>query len=334
MTDANVVLVFLWLGVTTYAVLAGADFGGGVWDMLAGGSARGTAQRRRIATSIGPVWEANHVWLIFALVVLWTGFPTVFAAIASTLYIPLTVVAFGIIVRGSGFAFRQASPHPVMKWTFGSLFAGASLVTPFFLGMIAGAIASGRVPPGIAQGDVVHSWTGPTSFVGGALAVAGCAFLSAVFLVVDARRDGQEELVEAFRRRALATGVVVAALTAVAAVVIHGDAPRLADGLSGRALPIVILSAVLSLTTMALLQRRLLAPLRVTAALAVLGILWAWAAAQYPDLLVGSLTVTQAAAPHPTLVALIVALVLGSLVLLPALGLLFWVIRRPLAPTV
>ena len=329
MTDANIVLVFLWIGVTLYAVLAGADFGGGVWDLVAGGTARGLAQRRRIATSIGPVWEANHVWLIFAIVVLWTGFPTVFAAIASTLYIPLTVVAFGIIVRGSAFAFRKASSRLSTKWAFGSLFAGASLVTPFFLGMVAGAIASGRVPPGIAGGDVGRSWTGPTSLVGGALAVGACAFLSAVFLVVDSRRDGQSDLVEAFRRRALATGAAVAALTVVAAVVVHGDAPRLADGLAGRALPVVLVSAALSSTTLILLWRRVYGPVRVTAAMAVLSILWAWAIAQYPDLLVGSVTVTQGAAPHATLAALAVVIVVGSALLLPALGVLFWVIRRP-----
>ena len=329
MIDANIVLAVLWLGVTAYAVLAGADFGGGVWDLLAGGTVRGRAQRRRIAASIGPVWEANHVWLIFALVVLWTGFPPVFAAIASTLYIPLTVVAFGIIVRGSAFAFRNASARGPVQWAFGSLFAGASLVTPFFLGMVAGAIAAGRVPSGIAGGDVVRSWTGPTSLIGGALAVAGCAFLSAVFLVVDARRHGELELVDAFRRRAVATGGIVAALTAVAALVIRSDAPRLADGLAGRALPLVITSAAISALTLLLLWRRAYAAVRVTAALAVATILWAWAAAQYPDLLVGSATVAQAAAPHATLVALVVALAAGSALLVPALGLLFWVIRRP-----
>ena len=329
MSAANAVLVFLWLGVTTYAVLAGADFGGGAWDLLAGGTVRGLAQRRRIAASIGPVWEANHVWLIFALVVLWTGFPTVFAAVASTLYIPLTVVAFGIIVRGCAFAFRKAHPHPAMKRTFGTLFVAASLVTPFFLGAVAGAIASGRVPPGNAAGDVVRSWTGPTSLVGGALAVGGCAFLSAVFLVVDARRDGQDGLVETFRKRALATGIVVALLSVVAAVVIRGDAPMLAAGLGGRGLPLVVASAVLSSATLAMLYARRYVAVRVTAALAVLAILWAWAAAQYPDLLAGSLTVVQAAAPHATLVALLIALVLGAALVVPALGLLFWVIRMP-----
>ena len=329
MTDANVVLVFLWFGVTTYAVLAGADFGGGVWDLLAGNGECGMQQRRRISASIGPVWEANHVWLIFALVVLWTGFPTVFAALASTLYIPLTVVAFGIIVRGSAFAFRKASARRALKWTYGALFASASLVTPFFLGMIAGAIASGRVPAGIARGDVIHSWTGPTSLIGGALAVGGCAFVSAAFLVVDARRDRQPELVDAFRRRALGSGVVVAVLTFVADVVIRGDAPQLAHGLGGRALPVVLLSAALSLATLALLWRRRYAAVRVAAAFAVLTILWAWAAAQYPALLVGSVTVAQGAAPHATLMALIVTLSVGSLVLLPSLGALFWLIRQP-----
>jgi cytochrome bd ubiquinol oxidase subunit II len=325
---ANVVLGFLWFGVSTYAVLAGADFGGGVWDLLAGTSEQAMMQRRRISTSIGPVWEANHVWLIFALVVLWTGFPTVFADIASNLYIPLTVVAFGIIVRGSAFAFRKVAARPAMKWTFGSLFAGASLVTPFFLGMVAGALASGRVPHGIATADVVNSWTGPTSLIGGALAVGGCAFLAATFLVVDSRRDGQDDLAETFRRRALATGIVVAVLTAIAAPIIHSDAPALADGLAGRALPVMIASAVFSTATLVMLWRRALVAVRVTAALAVLLILWAWAAAQYPYLLPGRVTVAAAAAPHATLVALIVTLAVGSVLLLPSLGLLAWVIRR------
>jgi cytochrome d ubiquinol oxidase subunit II len=329
MTVANTVLVFLWLGVTAYAVLAGADFGGGVWDLLSGSSKGGRALRHRIATSIGPVWEANHVWLIFALVVVWTGFPTVFAAIASTLYIPLTVVAFGIIVRGSAFAFRSASPQKALNWTFGALFAGASLVTPFFLGAVAGAMASGRVPAGNATGDVVRSWTGPTSLLGGALAVGGCAFLSAVFLVVDARRDGETELAEAFRRRALAAGAVVATITLGGAEVIRLDAPRLADGLAHRGLALVVSSAVLSTATLGLLWQRRYGLVRLTSALAVVTILWAWAAAQYPDLLVGSITVAQGAAPQPTLIALVETVSFGSLLVLPSLGLLFWLIRRP-----
>ena len=164
---ANVVLVFLWGGITAYVLLGGADFGAGFWDLLAGSAEGGAPQRQRIAQSIGPVWEANHVWLIFALVVTWTGFPTVFASIASTLYIPLTIVAFGIILRGSAFAFRKTVTEVAVQRIFGSSFALSSVITPFFLGMIAGAIASGRVPLGVAQGNVISSRLNPTSVVGG-----------------------------------------------------------------------------------------------------------------------------------------------------------------------
>src|ERR1700719_1010931 len=155
---ADVVLVFLWGGITAYVLLAGADFGAGFWDLLAGSANGGTARRERIAESIGPVWEPNHVWLIFALVVTWTGFPTVFAAITSTLYVPLTVVAFGVILRGSAFAFRKVVSEPALQRIFGASFALSSVLTPFFLGMVAGAIASGRVPLGVARGDIVTSW--------------------------------------------------------------------------------------------------------------------------------------------------------------------------------
>ena len=326
---ANTVLVFLWIGITSYAVLAGADFGGGMWDLLAGGGTGGARQRQRIAASIGPVWEANHVWLIFALVILWTAFPPVFAAITSTLYIPLTIVAFGIIVRGSSFALRQASPRLQLKRVFAPGFAVASLVTPFFLGTVAGAIASGRVPPGNARGDVLHSWTSPTSLLGGALAVSGCAYLAAVYLVADSRRDGAGDLVEVFRRKALAAGGVCAVIALAGIEVLRRDAPRLSSGLTGTGLPLLLVSVALSAGSLVLLWRRRFALTRIAGALAVVTVLWAWAAAQYPELLVGSLTVSQAAAPAATLTALIVTLAVGSVLLVPSLGLLFAVVRRP-----
>ena len=329
MTEANTVLVFLWIGVTAYAVLAGADFGGGVWDLLAGGTRRGFRQRRRIAASIGPVWEANHVWLIFALVILWTAFPPVFAAITSTLYIPLTVVAFGVIVRGSSFALRKASPELSLKRAFGVGFAVASLVTPFFLGTVAGAMASGRVPPGIAAGDVLRSWTGPTSLLGGVLAIGGCAYLAAVYLAVDARRNGEFDLAETFRGRALYAGLFCGIVALIGIEVLRLDAPRLYSGLLGRGLALVAVSVAMSAASLLLLWRRRYELTRGFAALAVVTILWAWATAQYPDLLVGSLTVTQAAAPPATLMPLIVSLAIGSLLVLPSLALLFWIARQP-----
>jgi cytochrome d ubiquinol oxidase subunit II len=328
-TAANIVLVFLWSGVTAYAVLAGADFGAGVWDLFAGTSALGSRQRRRIADSIGPVWEANHVWLIFALVVLWTGFPAVFAAMASTLYLPLTVAAFGIIIRGSSFALRQGAPQLRLKRVFGPGFAIASLVTPYFLGTVAGAIASGRVPLGNARGDVLRSWTSPTSQLAGLLAAAACAYLGAAYLVVDARRHAEHELVEMFRKRALVAGAV-SALGALAGIpVLHADAPRLFSGLGGRGLPLLLVSVAMAATSMVRLWLRRYTLTRVIAALAVVTVLWAWAAAQYPDLLVGSATVSQTAAPVSTLVALIVVLAIGSVLLLPSLALLFWLVRLP-----
>ena len=329
MIEADTVLVFLWLSLSAYCVLAGADFGAGAWDLVAGGTRSGMRRRRRIAASIGPVWEANHVWISFALVLLWTGFPGVFAAVASTLYIPLTLVAFGIIVRGSSFALRKAAPQLTLKRLFSPGFALASLVTPFFLGTIAGAMASGRVPAGIARGNVLSSWTGPTSMLGGLLATAGCAFLAAVYLCVDARRNHEDDLVEAFRRRALIAGALCAAIALAGIDVLRLDAPRLYAGLLGRGLPLLAASAVLSASSLVLLWRRRYSLTRALASGAVVTVLWAWAVAQFPDLLVGGATVAQSAAPRSTLIPLIIAVSVGGVIVLPSLGLLFWMVRQP-----
>src|SRR6266511_4406968 len=188
--EAQCLLAVMWLGLTLYTLLGGADFGGGCWDLLAGGARRGMPQRKLIEHSIGPVWEANHVWLIFVIVLLWTGFPSVFAAVTSTLYIPLTLAAFGIIARGAAFAFRKASTELWQQRLFGAAFALASVLTPFFLGTVAGGVASGRVPPGLAEGDLLTSWWNPTSVLSGALAVGTCAYLAAAYLCADARREG------------------------------------------------------------------------------------------------------------------------------------------------
>ena len=320
---ANVVLVFLWCGVTAYVVLAGADFGAGFWDLLAGSGERGFAQRRRIAATIGPVWEANHVWLIFALVVVWTGFPAVFAAIGSTLYIPLTAVAIGVILRGSSFAFRGAVVGSVTQRAFGIAFAVSSIITPFFLGTVAGAIASGRVPLGIAAGDVVGAWLNPTSLLGGVLAVEVCAYLAAVFLTADARRHGETELAEVLRARAMIAGVLAGATALAGIAVLRSDAPRLFAGLTGRGLPLIVATSVFGVVSLGLLVRRHYVAVRGTAAMAVVAVLWGWAVGQYPDILSGSVTVSSAAAPHETLVVLVVSLSIGTVILLPALVLLY-----------
>ena len=208
MSSADAVAVVLWIGATLYAVFGGADFGAGFWSLLAGGGERGRRPRELIDWAIGAVWEANHVWLIFVLVVFWTGFSSAFEAVFSTLFIPLSLAALGIVVRGSGFAFHHTARRARGRAWAERLFGLASLLTPFFMGTVVGAIAGGRVPVGNATGDLVTSWLNPLSLVIGALFVATGAYLSAVFLVSDARRAGAPDLERYFSNRALASGVV------------------------------------------------------------------------------------------------------------------------------
>jgi cytochrome bd ubiquinol oxidase subunit II len=325
---AEVLLAVTWVGVTAYALLGGADFGGGFWDLLAGGARGGRGQRALIEHSIGPVWEANHVWLIFVLVVLWTAFPPVFAAVASTLYVPMTLAAVGIIARGSAFAFRKSVAEPAPRRLFGAAFALSSVLTPFFLGTVAGAVASGRVPPGNAAGDLVGSWWNPTSVLGGVLAVGVCAYLAAVYLTADADRAAEPALAEEFRRRALVTGLVVGVIALGGIAVLRADAPVLFAGLTGRALPLIAASALFGLASLWLLLRRRFLAVRVTAALAVAAVVWGWAAGQYPWMLLGALTIEQAAASRPVLEAVLGSLAVGAVLFLPPLAWLFVLFQR------
>ena len=328
MTLANLSIGVLWIGLTLYVLFAGADFGAGFWDLFAGGTERGRGQRELIEHSIGPVWEANHVWLIFVLVLFWTAFPPVFAAVMSTLYIPLTLVALGIIMRGAGFAFRKASDQLGWQRLYGAAFAMSSVITPFFLGAVAGGIASSRVPAGLARGDLLHSWWNPTSVLGGTLAVGAAAYLAATYLCADARRQGHPELAEAFRLRALATGVVlgVAALGGIA--VLQADAPRLFHGLTHRALALVVVSAVAGTGSLVLLGRRHYIAVRITAVLAVTALLWGWAVAQYPVMLEPNITINDAAATSNVLSAMLIALGCGSVLLVPSLLWLYLIFQR------
>ena len=205
---STAVAVLLLAAVTAYAVFGGADFGAGFWDLVAGGAARGERPREVIDHSIGPVWEANHVWLIFCFVVLWTGFSEAYASITLTLFVPLSLAAFGIVLRGSSFAFRKTVFRTRERRNFGAAFALSSVLVPYCFGAVAGAIASGRVPAGGVAGDPWSSWVNPTSVLGGVLAVVVVAYLAAVYLVWDARRLGDQTMVEYFRRRAIGASVV------------------------------------------------------------------------------------------------------------------------------
>jgi cytochrome d ubiquinol oxidase subunit II len=315
-------LVFILAGLVFYTVLAGADFGAGVWQLLAPRNPRGEAIRELAHHSMGPVWEANHVWLIFVLTVTWTAYPAFVGSIASTLGVALFIAAFGIILRGASYALRSAAREREMRM-IDSVLGVASLITPFALGAAAGGIASERVPVGNAAGHLFSSWLNPTSLLIGVLSVAFSAYLAAVYLAADAERHGQPELVEAFRHRALGSGAAAGGLAIAGLVVIHGDAPRLYTGLlHGGALAVVIVSVLSGLVIVGLVWTRRFELARYGVAVPIAAVIAGWALARYPTLLPG-LSVHQAAAPRDTLICLIVAVLAGGALLFPSLALLF-----------
>lgn len=323
----TVVAVELFVGVIFYAVFGGADFGAGFWDLTAGGPQRGRQPRALIDRSLGPVWEANHVWLIYCLVVLWTAFPRAFAAIMSTLYIPLGLAALGIVFRGSGFAFRKVAVRTIEQRATGAAFAASSVITPFFFGTVAGGIASGRVPAG-GGGDALRSWLNPTSALGGALAVVVCAYLAAVFLAADASAQPDPDLEGWFVRRALVAAGVAGALALGGIGILHADAARLFHRLIGPALPLVVISAVSGAAALVLLGRVPPRLLRVLAVVAVGAVVAGWGVAQYPYLLGTHLRLSQAAAPTPTLWAVTLVFIAAVLLCVPSLGLLYLLQQR------
>jgi cytochrome d ubiquinol oxidase subunit II len=329
---SDTVAVVLLVALAAYAVFGGADFGAGFWDLTAGSPDRGARPRELIERSIGPVWEANHVWLIFIFVVTWTAFSEAYASIMLTLFVPLTIAALGIVLRGSSFAFRKSVVTLRNRRLFGAGFAASSVLVPYCMGAVAGGIASGRVPAGGQAGDPVDSWINPTSVVTGVLAVTAVAYLAAVYLVWEARRASDAELAEYFRRRALVSAVVVAVVGAIGMVVLHDDAPYVFDGMTGRALPVVILGVVCGFGALVLLARDATRGARALAVLAVAGLVFAWGVAQWPYLLPESLTVSDAAAPSGTLNALVVTVVLAVLIVGPGFVLLYVLAQRGVLP--
>ena len=321
---ADLVAAVLIVALSAYAVLGGADFGAGFWDLTAGGAQRGARIRGMVKHSMGPVWEANHVWLIVVLVILWTCFPKAFGPLMETLYVPLFLAAVGIIFRGAAFALRGEAATIAEARVLGATFALSSVVVPFFFGATVGALASGQVPPPPGGGDAIDSWTNLTSVYIGVLAVATGAYLAALFLAADAVRAGLPDLVRAFRLRALAVAAVAGGLAIGGIFVVRDDAPELYDGLtSGAGLAVVIGSAVAGAVTLVLVWLGRFGQARLTSALAVGAIIVGLAVAQSPDLLPGVLTLEAAAADHATLVALVIMVVIAAIILIPALTLLY-----------
>jgi cytochrome d ubiquinol oxidase subunit II len=329
---STAVAVILFVAVTAYAVFGGADFGAGFWDLVAGGADRGERPREVIDHSIGPVWEANHVWLIFVFVVLWTGFSEAYASITLTVFVPLTIAAFGIVLRGSSFAFRKTVFRTRDRRNFGAAFAISSVLVPYCMGAVAGAVASGRVPPGGEAGDPWTSWINPTSVLGGVLAVIVVAYLAAVYLVFDSRRLGDEQMVEYFRRRAIGAAVVAGLAALVGIFVLRADAEYVFDGLMSRGLPLVILSGVCGVGSLVLLARNATSGARVLAMGAVASIVAGWGVAQWPYLLPETLEVSEGAAPSATLTTLLVATIGAVLIVFPGFILLYVLDQRSLLP--
>ena len=334
MSSAEVIAGILWLALTAYAVLAGADFGGGVWDLFASGG-RGADQRRAVADAMGPVWEANHVWLIFMITGLFTAFPTAFAALSLALYLPFTIATFGIVFRGASFAFRGHGPDSVGALSpWGVAFGVASVLTPFFLGTAAAAVASGSIhaSDGLLLSGFLDGWTTPLAVVIGLFALSMCAYLAATYLMVET--EGRPELQADFRRRAVFAALVSGALALLSLVIAYFEGPRLLQSLTGRGLPLFVLALLNGPLALWAVWRSRPRLARVAVIAQVVFVLWAWAVGQWPYLIPPDLTISGTAAPSATLTAMLVVLGAGGAVLIPSLWLLFSVFKRsaPEAP--
>ena len=327
----DIPIICVLVGLALYAVLGGADFGAGLWQLTTLVTPRGTeAARERAAAirehahhSMAPVWEANHVWLIFVLTVTWTAYPVAFGAIASTLAVPLLIAGVGIIFRGAAYALRAGTISAREQGVIDTVFSLSSVLTPFALGTIIGALVLQRVPVGNAAGGLLSSWTAPVALLLGGLAVVVSAYMAAVYLAADAARNDEPELRERFRTRALVAAAAAGGLAIALLPVLHADAHHFYERLlAGPGLVGVGISVVAGVGTLGLVLARRFGAARMSAALAVAGLIVGWALAQEPVLL-AHLTLRQAAAPSASLIVLLASIAMGVVVLFPSLGFLF-----------
>jgi cytochrome bd ubiquinol oxidase subunit II len=324
----------MMISLTFYALMGGADYGGGVWDLLAWGP-RKKAQRTLIADAIGPIWEANHVWLILVIVILFTAFPPAFAAISTALHIPLALLLIGIVLRGSAFTFRsydKKTDDVQQRW--GRVFAVASLITPMLLGITVGALSSGAIQfqNGMLLSGFVQSWFAPFPLSVGIFALSLFAFLAAVYLTVEAPDPA---LQEDFRRRALGAAVVVAVMALVVYLLSATGAPVIRRDLSASwwTWPLQIATAMAATGAVVTLWRRQFRLARLFAAAQVTLILWGWGNAQYPYLVIADFTIQNSAAPVVTLRLVTIALLAGIVLLFPSFYYLYYVFKaEPQAP--
>jgi cytochrome bd ubiquinol oxidase subunit II len=335
MTLADVLIAVIWSGLTVYAVLGGADFGAGVLHLISPAHLAGRRRQEAITSAIGPVWEANHVWLIFVLTGLLTAFPDAFAALGSAVLAPASLALLAIVVRGAALAFGgQLTIADRVERPLRLAFGLASAAAPLVMGALAGGLARQQV---IVDGNHVRSgggaalWLGWLQLATGLMAVAACVAVAAVLLAARSSARGEERLARGFRRHAAWATAATATLAAVALGLSSSDAPRLYSGLTGRGLPAVILVAVALAATAASLRLRRDRWARGAAVLAMAGLVWGWGLAQFPRLVGPRVTVASSAAPAAELHAIAIALGAGAVLLLPSLWLLHGAFRRPAA---
>ncbi|MET7885600.1 cytochrome d ubiquinol oxidase subunit II [Streptomyces avermitilis] len=318
----DVVAWVLLAAVAAYACAGGADYGAGFWDLVAGGPDRGKRPRWLIDHAMEPVWETNNVWLIFVLVIMWTGFPVLFQTVFTAMWLPLALAAVGLVLRGAGYALRKPTRRLARRRVVGAVFAVSSLLTPFFLGAAVGGLATGRVAPGTTAS--ADAWANGTSVIAGLLTIAATAFLGAVFLTADARRFDAADLVGYFRLRAWCSLGVIAVLAVIGLAVTHDDARYVHDGLtSGIGLALVLVAVVSALATAGLLYRTATGWARITAVGSVALVVVAWGLAQRPYLIPTSLTVSEAAGASTTLRWLMLVTVIAVVLVGPPLVLLY-----------
>lgn len=329
MSPELIVCGILLAAITLYAILGGADFGAGVWEFnLAMRASK--KERDLLYGAIGPVWEANHVWLIFALVLMFSAFPIAFAALSRALWIPLLLALMGIFARGIGFAFRAYAAGAVRQQAlFGAVFAFASTSTPFFFGACAGSIATGLpvTAEGKFHGDHLTGWISPLSVFCSFYAVGLCAFIAAIFMSREAEHAGDSELTSTWRRRAMTMGVILGIFSAVGLLIVSRSAPDLWQGFLSSALPLVAVSAASGFVSMLCVWKCRYQLAVAAASLTVGSVILGWGVAQYPLIIPPAIDVHISKAPDSVLWAMIIAVAAGAVVLVPSLGWLFYLFK-------
>ena len=324
----TLIAVFILLSLILYALMGGADFGGGMWDLLATGP-RARLQRKAIAEAIGPIWEANHVWLILVIVLLFTGFPRGFATMMTALNIPLTAMLIGIVLRGATFVFRKYdSQVDAVQQRWSTVFGAASFFTPFCQGVTLGALATGAIR--VENGQVITGfyagWLTPFALACGVFALGLFAFLAATYLTLDTKNE--PELQNDFRRRAIGSGLTLAPIALVVFFTSKTGAPSMYEGLTRWWAPLLLVwTSLFALSALVALWRRWFFAARIAGVGQVTVILLGWSLAQYPNLVTPDVTVRNSAAPEATLRLLVLALGLGAIVLLPSLVFLFRIFK-------